>query len=49
MHKKDCPIYKYMNSGSGVYKRNISSEDFNASCLIWVGIIIVIGIIIGLQ
>ena len=43
--RKDFQGYKWMNTGSGVYRKNISSEKLNSSCLIWLGIIAVVGII----
>lgn len=45
MHRPDYPIYKYMNTGSGVYRKNINSKDLGASCWIWVGLILVIGLV----
>ena len=41
---KDIQMYKYMNAGTGVYRKNINSKDLGASCLIWIGIIAGIGI-----
>lgn len=43
--RKDFQGYKWMNSGSGVYRKNINEKDLNASCWIWLGIIAFIGII----
>ena len=47
--RKDFQGYKWMNSGSGVYRKHINEKDFGASCWIWLGIIALVGIIIGLQ
>lgn len=47
--RKDFQGYKWMNSGSGVYRKHINDKDFGASCWIWLGIIALVGIIIGLQ
>lgn len=43
--RKDLPLYKYMNAGSGVYKKNINSKDLGTSCWIWAAAIALVGII----
>lgn len=45
MHRPEYPIYKYMNTGSGTYRKHINGKDLGASCWIWLGIILVIGLV----
>ena len=47
--RKDFQAYKWMNSGSGVYRKNINSKDLDSSCLIWVGIIAIVAVIMMIQ
>lgn len=47
--RKDFTPYKYMNAGSGCYKKHINEKDLGTSCWIWLGIIIVVGLVMLAQ